>query len=682
MRARHLLAVLVLCTTGLAGCLGGEPGPSEAASTDAADQLDLDAPDDATVEELEEGVRLAWTDVELPFETDVEVPPNATVVRAEAEVDGPYVRMTNADTGRRRCNVDLKHTWEDFHDDVARCSGLAVVDDLPANWTVTANGAPEAADRVTVDILTSEIEGPAAELDLDKLDKPTRELQETESVRIASHDGTELYAEVTLPEGEGPWPVIIASSPYNSGYHANGEPSMWEYWTQDWAKRGYAVVNADVRGTGRSDGCMEVWGPNEAADQAVLVEWAADQNFSTGDVGFYGQSYVGTTPVQAAVQDPEGLEAIIAVAPVVNAYEDWHFGGVPNGENVASPAFYQASTGGASDVEWDPTSPTEGDPLQSAVQAANGLCDPTLTADANDPRAIYDDFYEVRNFSLDADQVTAATLYTHGFEDTNVKSSMIDGFFNEISAEKLALTGHWDHQHPTRADNEALFLGWMAEHLKGKEIGFDRVGNVSVLTDGDTHRTADAWPPEDAADTRLYPSFDDDGLGTEPGEGSASVVLDPAGAASADRSTVELTGTAGEDLHVAGDLGVDLAVSLAGADNAYVGAFLYHDDGDGEDLATFGMANLAHRDGHDSYEPVPPGETVEMQLPFVPTERQIEEGDELRLVLRGVQAGDWAAAEPTRPGQLTFHAGEDGTALSLPTVEDPATTERPVATAP
>ena len=84
-----------------------------------------------------------------------------------------------------------------------------------------------------------------------------------------------------------------------------------------------------------------------------------------------------------------------------------------------------------------------------------------------DPRAVYDSFYEERDFKKRAGQVKAATLYTEGFEDANVKAAMIPGWFNAIQAPKLGLFGHWLHQHPARLDCEALFVGWMEHYVKG-----------------------------------------------------------------------------------------------------------------------------------------------------------------------------------------------------------------------
>ena len=38
------------------------------------------------------------------------------------------------------------------------------------------------------------------------------ELEPTESLRLPSFDGVDLYVEVTLPKGPGPWPTIGSSS--------------------------------------------------------------------------------------------------------------------------------------------------------------------------------------------------------------------------------------------------------------------------------------------------------------------------------------------------------------------------------------------------------------------------------------------------------------------------------------
>ena len=59
---------------------------------------------------------------------------------------------------------------------------------------------------------------------------------------------------------------------------------------------GYAVVKADVRGSGASFGPWPFpWSPDEITDGAELVDWIVRQPWSNGKVGAFGTSYLGAT---------------------------------------------------------------------------------------------------------------------------------------------------------------------------------------------------------------------------------------------------------------------------------------------------------------------------------------------------------------------------------------------------
>ncbi|HEX2022615.1 MAG TPA: CocE/NonD family hydrolase, partial [Candidatus Thermoplasmatota archaeon] len=393
--------VLALLAAPLVGCVAPEsPAATSLASLDPAA---IAVPEGAELVAEEGRALLRFLDVSLPFEQEITIPAGATIVRAVGRIgeDAPLAAsMANTETGRRRCNVDRLDAWDLPVTKVSVCSGLAAIDPPGASWTVRLF-APASIETGTVEVVfeTTPLDGIVGTLDLSQLSMPTHELEETQYMEVPSFDGTPLWVEVTLPKGPGPWPTVLASSPYNT-QHGRGEtPAMWTYFTHDWAKRGYAVVNADVRGFGMSGGCVEIWSVNEQKDQAFLVDWVAKQEWSDGSVGFYGQSYVGTTPVEAAVQAPEALKAIIAVAPVMNAYYDWHYGGVPNGESTGSPQAYQIYTDPFPLDPFDPlaTDPEAFmDPATVLLNKAKGVCDPAIIARANDPRAVYDAFYVER----------------------------------------------------------------------------------------------------------------------------------------------------------------------------------------------------------------------------------------------------------------------------------------------
>lgn len=681
MRA-YLLAATLLAATALAGCGNDQDDDSSYVKPLAASDIAL--PTGAVLEAIEGGFAAVWDNVELPHVVTITVPEHATMVRAVAESGALGVSMSNEETGRRRCNNPSREDFTAGFGYPKSCSSVTALDAPGAQWRVsfagdapqnTADAAPPDPLRgdVRIEFLDAPLDGLLAGLDLSQITPPTHQLEDTVVEFIPSHDGILLRTERTLPAGDGPWPAIIVSSPYyDDGVRAT--PADWTYVVQDWAKRGYAMVTADVRGFGDSGGCVEVWGINEQLDQKVLVDWVAMQPWSDGHVGFYGQSYVGTTPVEAAVQAPEALKAIVTIAPVISAYEDWHHGGVPNGENELSPVAYQVTTDQT--VTGAPGGVQEGnlrtDPQQLLNNAKNGPCDPTLVARSSDPRAIYDAFYEERDFKLRAGDVKAAVLYTEGFEDANVKSSMIPGWFNELRSPKLGLFGHWLHQHPARLDCEVLFVGWMEHYVKGKDLGFGRLPQVAVQVDRETHRTAQEWPPAQPVETVLHPGFGDGTLQPDPAAGSAVMRLDSVGILNLNpeqaRDELVFTTVLAEDVSLAGVATVHIVGTLTGAANAYLGAALYEDDGTGPRLISWGQFNLAHREGHTQYAPVSPGETVAVDLPMLPTEDVLRKGSTLTIALSGVTASD--ATDPGGVGGVafTFQGGEDGTRFVIPGV--------------
>ncbi len=664
MRAWLALALLIPL---FAGCLSNEGSGNDDSTTTSS--LDIDnVPANAVLEETAEKFSILWEKVSLPFTHTFALPEGATMVRFVADpgdANTVGVAMYNEDTGRRRCNQQSVVGFGQTLFGARSCSSIAALD-LPGDeWTVRATGGSVADLRL--EFLVRPVDGIAGMLDLAQLSHATYDLKPTTYQFVNSFDGAPLWVEVTLPEGEGPWPTVIASSPYN-GELNNAQrgvvPAMWTYWTQDWAKRGYAAVNVDVRGYGMSGGCVEVWGENEQKDQAFIVDWVEAQDWSDGNVGFYGQSYVGTTPVEAAVQNPAALKAIIAVAPVINSYDDWHYGGVPNGESSLSPVAYQVLT---ATPEAPSGSRTDLDTLLR--EATSGVCDPTLVARANSPTAEYNEFYLERDFSKRAGDITAAVMFTEGFEDANVKSAMIPGWFNDINAPKLGVFGHWLHQHPARMDQEVLFVAWMDQYVKGKDMGFDNIPNVVVSADETRHRTADAWPPAHEDAMHLAANFDT-GAMEETGSGTGQLLLTPVPSGivpgELPLNNIVLRAALENDLAI-------VAPSLvlkgtAAGENGFVYAELVEEfQGGGERVLTWGMLNLALRGGYDNYQPLVPGAVFEGTLPFRPTEHIAAAGSTLRLTIAGVPAGDVIGLAQPQPVQLDLDGA--GTMLVLPTVD-------------
>ncbi|HEX2051302.1 MAG TPA: CocE/NonD family hydrolase [Actinomycetota bacterium] len=174
--------------------------------------------------------------------------------------------------------------------------------------------------------------------DVAGLSQPTYETTR-ESYNVEMHDGVELYVEVVRPNAQGQFPVVLEASPYHGtladrdGTRILPEPRDADGrslgLTGYFAPRGYAVVMVDLRGTGRSGGCLDHLGPNDAKDLKTIVEWAADRTWSNGKVGMTGHSYVGSTPMVAAAQNPDGLATIVPSAGLAGMYHHQFQAGVP-----------------------------------------------------------------------------------------------------------------------------------------------------------------------------------------------------------------------------------------------------------------------------------------------------------------------------------------------------------------
>ena len=96
----------------------------------------------------------------------------------------------------------------------------------------------------------------------------------------------------------------------------------------DYVPEGYARVNTDVRGSGKSGGALCLLCLREQQDVYDVVEWVARQPWSNGHVALYGYSYSAITSLLGAALQPPHLEAVVVGHPPTDPYRDvlWHNG--------------------------------------------------------------------------------------------------------------------------------------------------------------------------------------------------------------------------------------------------------------------------------------------------------------------------------------------------------------------
>ena len=143
-------------------------------------------------------------------------------------------------------------------------------------------------------------------------------LQVRQTYSMRTRDGVRLDADVYMPEGIGPFPVLLMRQPYGRAI-----ASTLVYAHPRWyAAQGYIVVIQDVRGRGSSEGRFDLFA-HEVTDGEDAVRWASQLPNSDGQVGMYGFSYQGMTQLFAAQNAPPALKTIAPAMTGYHLYEDW-----------------------------------------------------------------------------------------------------------------------------------------------------------------------------------------------------------------------------------------------------------------------------------------------------------------------------------------------------------------------
>src|SRR5438105_6306124 len=129
-------------------------------------------------------------------------------------------------------------------------------------------------------------------------------------VTIPASDGVNLVGDVYLPSAHGKFPAVVDMEPYG---RSTATPFL---------QNGYAHVNTDVRGSGKSGGALCLLCRREQQDVYDVVEWIAKQPWSDGKVALQGYSYSAITALLGAALDPPHLSAVIVGHPPTDPYRD------------------------------------------------------------------------------------------------------------------------------------------------------------------------------------------------------------------------------------------------------------------------------------------------------------------------------------------------------------------------
>ncbi|WP_312794912.1 CocE/NonD family hydrolase [Tianweitania sp.] len=462
---------------------------------------------------------------------------------------------------------------------------------------------------------------------------------------IMLKDGTRLAARIWMPDTaskDAPVPAVLEFLPYRK---RNGTAPRDESTYPVVAAAGIAGVRVDIRGSGESDGVIDgEYTPRELSDAVEIIEWIASQPWSNAGVGMMGISWGGFNCLQVAALKPPSLKAVISIASTVDRYnDDIHY---KNGAHLSAQFSWAVTMSAYQSRSPDPELVGERwyDMWLERLEHEPFFMEDWLSHQCRD------DFWRQGSICESFDDFPVPALVIAGWADgyRNTPLKAVEG----MPTKAKALIGPWVHKYPhfaypkPRADFHAEAIAWWRRWLCDENTGADDLPQVRAFildgpkpsrwreTDPGYWISKDAWTEPQKLTLRL--------------DAAERLQQDPASSASGTaslQSPLDTGTTAGEwftlkpDAEMAGDQRLDDAGSLlfdsqvldtehvllgqpslslalssdAPLANLIVRLVDVHPDGTATRVS-YGVLNLAHRNGNAHPQPLKPDETVEVTL--------------------------------------------------------------------
>jgi len=497
-----------------------------------------------------------------------------------------------------------------------------------------------------------------------------------EKVWIPLKDGTKLAATLYRPKSEKKFPAILQYLPYRKD-DSSAVPSKKSH--HYFAERGYVGARVDIRGTGSSEGMAEnEYVLQEQLDGYEVVEWLAAQEWCTGKVGMWGQSYGGCNPVHLASHNPPSLKAIAPIHFFDDGYTDGdHFeGGCLSKMGLGyygmmmlamnglppDPSYFEAEAG-----RWEEMWRKR---LEEYVPWVLAWFD----------HQTLDDFWRVQSLRPDYDAIKCPVLMIGGWGD-HFRNSVFR-MLEHLTVPKKAIVGPWVHSPPDIAypgpniDYFHELLRWWDYWLKGIDNGVmdEPPLAVYVQRNREPHMFADfaegywkyekGWPLEDGMETTYYlhshgilaeesPTAEHetcDQYQYRPDTGvMGNIWFSQACSLGQEQSLDEafsLTYTSellGEDLEILGFPQVKLFAASSAENTTFVVKLTEVNPEGQSNLITYGVLNASHRNSHEDPEALEPGRVYELDIEMAAVSWVFKKGHRIRV---SVSSSHWPILWP------------------------------------
>ena len=337
-------------------------------------------------------------------------------------------------------------------------------------------------------------------------------IKEIKRIDIEMRDGVKLASEFIIPNVEGKTPTILIRTPYN---RCDKISNYYKY-----VLRGYVVCVQDVRGKNDSEGEF-IPKCNETNDGDDTIKYISSQEWSNGDVGMIGASYLGYVQWSAAASGNKNLKALISIVTSGNAFKDLPRKGGTFSSGVLAWAFSVGEQVFNKDYmvrdDWDdiikirPIKDIPKKVLGKEINFWNAWCS----------HEKYDEFWDKTNWHSKKDKIKTPAMIVSGWFDDNgdATSLAIDVVKDYEDKDKKIILGPWLHNgnnirtiNGVRFGTDALlydidliFIKWFEKKLKGIDNNIEEMPTVNYYAVGKNEWiTSDKWFPEYAKETKYY----------------------------------------------------------------------------------------------------------------------------------------------------------------------------------
>jgi uncharacterized protein len=343
-------------------------------------------------------------------------------------------------------------------------------------------------------------------------------------VGITMADGTVLRANVFRPAQAGRYPVVMSMGAYGKDVHfedafnpqwkvlkqiypgldANGSSGRFLRWEvvdpERWVPDGFVVIQVDSRGTGRSPGYLDPFGPVETRDYHECIEWAGTQPWSNGKVGLIGVSYLAMKQWQVAALRPPHLAAIVPWEGASDFYRDGgHHGGIlSHGFTFAwwprQVLSNQYGSGASTHRDRETGERTTGPALPEGILAGNRADHPNERWQ----HPLDDAWNQERSGRLENIEVPVLSAANWGGPGMHLRGN-VEGFLRAGSQQKWLFAHIGTHYESFYLPHYVAIQKRFLKHfLAGEDNGWDREPRVQLAIrradDTATLRAEHEWP--------------------------------------------------------------------------------------------------------------------------------------------------------------------------------------------